>query len=92
MWQLWENPVREKQPCLNILAALRPADLWNVFVWMDMELSQIRESKIAEFRRDNLGFVFQDFNLLDTFTLKDNIMPSRWFWLENKYRRDEGRD
>lgn len=38
------------------------------------ELSKIREAKIAEFRRENLGFVFQDFNLLDTFTLKDNIM------------------
>lgn len=38
------------------------------------ELSKIRETKIAEFRRENLGFVFQDFNLLDTFTLKDNIM------------------
>ena len=35
---------------------------------------KIKESKIAEFRRDNLGFVFQDFNLLDTFNLKDNIV------------------
>ena len=33
----------------------------------------MKEEKIAEFRRDNLGFVFQDFNLLDTFSLRDNI-------------------
>ncbi len=33
----------------------------------------IKESAISAFRRDNLGFVFQDFNLLDTFTIKDNI-------------------
>ncbi len=37
------------------------------------DISKIKESLIANFRRDNLGFVFQDFNLLDTFTLEDNI-------------------
>ena len=37
------------------------------------DLSKIRESDVAAFRRDNLGFVFQEFNLLDTFTLEDNI-------------------
>lgn len=36
-------------------------------------ISKIKESQVAEFRRDNLGFVFQEFNLLDTFTLEDNI-------------------
>ena len=36
-------------------------------------LSGIKEKEISAFRRDNLGFVFQDFNLLDTFSLKDNI-------------------
>ena len=36
-------------------------------------MTQIKESQIAAFRRDNLGFVFQDFNLLDTFSLEDNI-------------------
>lgn len=62
-----------KTTLLNILAALdRPT---SGSVCLDgYELSKIREAKIAEFRRDNLGFVFQDFNLLDTFTLKDNIM------------------
>ena len=37
------------------------------------ELGKIREKDAAAFRRDNLGFVFQEFNLLDTFTLEDNI-------------------
>ena len=61
-----------KTTLLNILAALdRPT---SGSVRLDgHELSKIREAKIAEFRRENLGFVFQDFNLLDTFTLKDNI-------------------
>lgn len=62
-----------KTTLLNILAALdRPT---SGSVCLDgNELSKIRETKIAEFRRENLGFVFQEFNLLDTFTLKDNIM------------------
>ena len=36
-------------------------------------ISEIKEKDISAFRRDNLGFVFQDFNLLDTFSLEDNI-------------------
>ncbi len=61
-----------KTTLLNILAALdKPT---NGTVYLDgQSLSDIKESKIAAFRRDNLGFVFQDFNLLDTFSLKDNI-------------------
>lgn len=37
------------------------------------DLGKIKEKEMAAFRRQNLGFVFQDFNLLDTFSLKDNI-------------------
>lgn len=36
-------------------------------------MSEIRESELAAYRRENLGFVFQDFNLLDTFSIRDNI-------------------
>lgn len=61
-----------KTTLLNILAAIdRPT---SGEVWLEgKNLSGIREKQIAEFRRDNLGFVFQDFNLLDTFSLQDNI-------------------
>ena len=38
------------------------------------DLTAVREKELAAFRRDNLGFVFQDFNLLDTFSLRDNIL------------------
>ena len=62
-----------KTTLLNILAALDKPTTGSVFL-DGKELSKIKESKIAEFRRDNLGFVFQEFNLLDTFNLKDNIM------------------
>lgn len=61
-----------KTTLLNILAALDKPTNGNVNL-DGKDLSKIKESSIAEFRRDNLGFVFQDFNLLDTFTLEDNI-------------------
>lgn len=61
-----------KTTLLNILAALdRPT---GGQVKLDgQDLSKIRESDIAAFRRDRLGFVFQDFNLLDTLSIEDNI-------------------
>ena len=61
-----------KTTLLNILAALDTPTSGSVLL-DGKELSGIRESAMAAFRRDNLGFVFQDFNLLDTFTLEDNI-------------------
>ena len=61
-----------KTTLLNILASLDKTTAGSVIL-DGMELSKIKESKIAEFRRDNLGFVFQEFNLLDTFTVEDNI-------------------
>lgn len=61
-----------KTTLLNILAALDKATS-GVVLLDGMDFSKIRESNVAAFRRDNLGFVFQEFNLLDTFTLEDNI-------------------
>ena len=62
-----------KTTLLNILAALdRPT---GGEVLLDgSPLSAIGERQMAAFRRENLGFVFQDFNLLDTFSIKDNIL------------------
>ena len=61
-----------KTTLLNILGALDRPTGGSVLL-EGKELSSIRESAVAAFRRDNLGFVFQEFNLLDTFTLEDNI-------------------
>lgn len=61
-----------KTTLLNILAALdKPTG--GTVILDGKELSKIKDSEVAQFRRDNLGFVFQEFNLLDTFTLEDNI-------------------
>ncbi len=62
-----------KTTLLNILAALDKPTSGQVKL-EDKVLDSISEKDLAMFRRDNLGFVFQDFNLLDTFTLKDNIL------------------
>ena len=61
-----------KTTLLNILAALDKPTGGSVAL-DGRNLSTIGESALAAFRRDNLGFVFQDFNLLDTFSLEDNI-------------------
>ena len=61
-----------KTTLLNILAALDQPTAGSVLL-AGRDLTAVKEKALASFRRDNLGFVFQDFNLLDTFSLRDNI-------------------
>ena len=61
-----------KTTLLNILAALDTPTEGDVKL-DGLSLTGIRENDVAAFRRDHLGFVFQEFNLLDTFSLEDNI-------------------
>lgn len=61
-----------KTTLLNILATLEKPTNGSVILNGE-EITRIKESKLAEFRLKNLGFVFQDFNLLDTLSVKDNI-------------------
>lgn len=61
-----------KTTLLNILAALdRPTG--GKVILSGKDLAEVKEKDAADFRRDHLGFVFQDFNLLDTFSVEDNI-------------------
>lgn len=62
-----------KTTLLNILAALDKPTGGHVML-DGKELDGIKENELAAFRRENLGFVFQEFNLLDTFSIKDNIV------------------
>lgn len=62
-----------KTTLLNLLAALdKPTS--GMVILDGKELSSVKERSLASFRRENLGFVFQEFNLLDTFSIKDNIL------------------
>ncbi len=62
-----------KTTLLNILAALDKPTGGEVLL-NGKNIVAIKEKEISAFRRDNLGFVFQDFNLLDNFSIKDNIL------------------
>ena len=62
-----------KTTLLNILAALDRPTGGSVEL-EGKRLDTVKENELAAFRRENLGFVFQEFNLLDTFTLRDNIL------------------
>ena len=62
-----------KTTLLNILAALDKPTGGSVAL-DGKRLDTVKENELAAFRRNNLGFVFQEFNLLDTFTLRDNIL------------------
>ncbi len=61
-----------KTTLLNILASLDKPTSGEVLL-NGKNIISIKEKEISAFRRDNLGFVFQDFNLLDTFSVQDNI-------------------
>ncbi len=61
-----------KTTLLNILAGIDKPTSGRV-VLDQKDITKIKDASIANFRRDNLGFVFQDFNLLDTFSVEDNI-------------------
>lgn len=61
-----------KTTLLNVLATLDQPTSGEVMIG-GQNLGRIKDSQVSDFRRKDLGFVFQDFNLLDSFSLKDNI-------------------
>lgn len=76
-----------KTTLLNILATFDKATSGSVLL-NNLDLSKLKDKELADFRRDNLGFVFQDFNLLDNFSIKDNILLP--LVLANKKYKDMG--
>jgi len=69
---LMSSPGSGKTTLLNILASLDRPTSGEVLL-EGKNIVYLTEKEISAFRRKNLGFVFQDFNLLDTFSLRDNI-------------------
>lgn len=62
-----------KTTLLNMLSAIDRVTAGHIF-YEDIDITELSDDKIAKFRKDNLGFVFQEYNLLDTLTLEENIM------------------
>ena len=61
-----------KTTLLNCISTIDTVSAGHIYLNND-DVTEIKENELARFRRENLGFVFQDFNLLDTLTIKENI-------------------
>lgn len=62
-----------KTTLLNILSTIDDVTSGHIF-FENMDITVLNDAQLAAFRKDNLGFVFQDFNLLDTLTVRENII------------------
>ncbi|GIN73422.1 ABC transporter ATP-binding protein [Bacillus sp. J14TS2] len=62
-----------KSTLLNVLATIDSPTHGDIFIEED-NIAKMKENKLADFRRDHLGFIFQDYNLLDSLTVRENIL------------------
>lgn len=62
-----------KTTLLNLLATVDQVTSGHIF-YDNMDITTLKEEEVAKFRKENLGFVFQDFNLMDTLTLEENVI------------------
>lgn len=62
-----------KTTLLNALATIDRVSAGHIF-YEDTDITELSEDGLAEFRKENLGFIFQDYNLLDTLTIEENII------------------
>jgi ABC superfamily ATP binding cassette transporter, ABC protein len=64
-----------KTTLLNCISTIDTVTSGNIYL-DDIDITELKESELADFRKENLGFIFQDFNLLDTLTIEENIALS----------------
>lgn len=62
-----------KSTLLNVLATIDSPTKGNIYIEND-NIVKMKEHQLSDFRRDHLGFIFQDYNLLDSLTVKENIL------------------
>lgn len=62
-----------KTTLLNMLATIDRVTAGHIY-YGDTDITELKEEKLSDFRKENLGFVFQDYNLLDTLTMEENIV------------------
>lgn len=74
-----------KTTLLNMISTIDHVTSGHIY-YGSTDITELSENKLAEFRKDNLGFVFQDFNLLDTLTIEENIILS--MTLHKKSKRE----
>ena len=74
-----------KTTLLNMLSTIDSVTAGHIY-YGDTDITELKEDQLADFRKENLGFVFQDYNLLDTLTFEENIMLA--MTLQQKGRRE----
>lgn len=74
-----------KTTLLNMLSTIDSVTAGHIY-YGDTDITELKEDRLADFRKENLGFVFQDYNLLDTLTIEENIMLA--MTLQGKGRRE----
>ena len=74
-----------KTTLLNMLSTIDSVTAGHIY-YGDTDITELKEDQLADFRKENLGFVFQDYNLLDTLTIEENIMLA--MTLQHKSRRE----
>lgn len=74
-----------KTTLLNLLAAIDTVTSGHIF-YEDTDITELSEDALSEFRGHNLGFVFQEYNLLDTLTIEENIVLA--LTLQGKDKRE----
>lgn len=74
-----------KTTLLNMLSTIDSVTAGHIY-YGETDITELKEEKLADFRKENLGFVFQDYNLLDTLTIEENIMLA--MTLQRKSRRE----
>ncbi|MDE5777669.1 MAG: ABC transporter ATP-binding protein [Lachnospiraceae bacterium] len=62
-----------KSTLLNVLATIDRVTAGHIY-YEDTDITELSDDDLSEFRKDNLGFVFQEYNLLDTLTIEENII------------------
>lgn len=74
-----------KTTLLNMLSTIDSVTAGHIY-YGNTDITELKENRLADFRKENLGFVFQDYNLLDTLTIEENIMLA--MTLQGKGRRE----
>ncbi len=77
-----------KTTLLNMLATIDTVTAGHIY-YEDTDITELSEDALSEFRKDNLGFVFQEYNLLDTLTIEENIILALTLQGEKKREIDE---
>ena len=62
-----------KTTLLNMLSTIDSVTAGHIY-YENVDITELSENKLSEFRKENLGFVFQEYNLLDTLTIEENIL------------------